>query len=134
LADAPEDTVRRYVEAFNAGDMEGMARCFDATATILDGMAPHVWRGPAAAREWYRDVLAEGEHAGAANYVVTLGAPMHADVTGEAAYVVMPASMRFDVHGQPVTQTDAIFVVALRRVGEEWRIASWAWAKGRRAT
>jgi hypothetical protein len=30
-----------------------------------------------------------------------------------------------------VTQSGAIFSVALRRFADEWRIAAWAWAKGK---
>jgi hypothetical protein len=29
-------------------------------------MAPHVWHGPTATQDWYRDVLIEREHHGAA--------------------------------------------------------------------
>jgi hypothetical protein len=46
------------------------------------------------------------------------------------AYVVVPSSMTFKVHGKQVTQTGATFTVALRKLNEEWRIAAWAWAKG----
>jgi len=126
-------TVRRYIEAFNQGDVDAMAACFDAPATILDGMAPHVWHGPSAPRDWYRDVLAEGEHAGAGDYRVSIGAPLHAEATGDAAYVVVPATMTFSVRGQQMTQTGAVFTTALRKVGADWRIAAWAWAKGRPA-
>jgi hypothetical protein len=38
--------------------------------------------------------------------------------------------MTFDVKGTRVTQTGAIFTVALRKLTEGWRIAAWAWAKG----
>lgn len=123
--------VRRYIDAFNAGDVEAMSACFAPEGAILDGMAPHRWLGPSAARDWYADVLLEGEHAGAAGYHVTLGDPLHADVTAEAAYVVSPAAMRFEVRGQPVTQTGAVFTTALRRIDGAWRISAWAWAKGR---
>ena len=132
-SDGPVAAVRRYIDAFNAGDVEAMAACFAAQGAILDGMAPHLWLGPSAARDWHRDVLAEGEHAGAGGYHVTLGAPIHADVTDDAAYVVSPATMRFELRGQPVTQTGATFTAALRRVDGDWRIAAWAWAKGRPA-
>jgi hypothetical protein len=43
--------------------------------------------------------LVEGEHIGASNYFVSIGAPLHADVTRDAAYVVVPATMTFKVHG-----------------------------------
>ena len=37
------------------------------------------------------------------------------------AYVVVPSSMTFKVHGKQVTQTGATFTVALRKLNEEWR-------------
>ena len=76
------------------------------------------------------DVLAEGEHLGAAGYHITLGEPRHVNVTGENAYVVVPATMTFDLKGKQVTQTGALFTVALRKLDTQWRLSAWAWAKG----
>ncbi len=126
----PMATVRQYIDCFNSGDSKGMAAAFAVPGSILDGMAPHVWHGPTATQDWFRDVLVEGEHAGASGYVVTLGEPQHVNVTGDSAYVVAPASMTFKVHGRQVTQSGAIFTVALHKFTEGWRIAAWAWAKG----
>ena len=129
-AEAAVAAVGRYIAAFNAGDAAAMAACFATPGTILDGMAPHLWHGPSAAADWYRDVLAEGEHLDARDYHVTLGPPLHADVTGEAAYVVSPATMTFKLKGRQVTQTGATFTTALQKGADGWRIAAWAWAKG----
>ncbi len=129
----PMATVRRYIDCFNRGDSKGMAAAFAVPGSILDGMAPHVWHGPTATEDWYRDVLAEGEHAGASGYVVTLGEPKHVNVTGDNAYLVVPASMTFNVRGTQIKQTGAIFTLALRQGADGWRIASWAWAKGSNA-
>jgi hypothetical protein len=107
-----------------------MAACFTSSGSILDGMAPHLWYGPTAARDWYRDVLVEGERAGAAEYFVTLGQPLHANVTGDAAYIVSPATMTFKVRGKQITQSGAIFTTALHKLADGWRIAAWAWTKG----
>ncbi|BBZ62817.1 YybH family protein [Mycolicibacterium monacense] len=126
----PLVTVTRYIEAFNRGDAAVMASMFDTEGVILDGMAPHVWLGPSAAQDWYRDVLVEGEHHGASDYAVTLGEPLHHNVTGDRAYLAIPARMTFRVRGTPVTQTGAFFTVALRQVAEGWRITAWAWTKG----
>jgi hypothetical protein len=126
----PLVAVHQYINGFNKGDGEAMAATFAIPGSILDGMAPHVWQGPTASQDWYRDVLIEGEQHGASDYVVTLGEPSHNNITGDSAYVVVPATMTFKVRGQQVTQTGAIFTVALRRVAEGWRIAAWAWAKG----
>jgi ketosteroid isomerase-like protein len=126
----PMDAVRRYVDGFNRGDVKTMASIFAVPGMILDGMAPHVWHGTTAAQDWYGDVLVEGEQHGVSGYVVTLSEPRHVTVTGDNAYVVVPSSMTFKVHGKQVTQTGATFTVALRKLNEEWRIAAWAWAKG----
>ena len=126
----PMAAVRPYIDGFNKGDAKGLAATFAETGSILDGMAPHVWLGPTAAQDWYRDALAEGKQHGASDYFVTLGEPLHNNVTGDSAYVVFPATMTFKVGGQQIMQSGAVFTVALRKLTEEWRIAAWAWAKG----
>jgi hypothetical protein len=126
----PIAAVHQYIDGFNKGDAKLMAATFAVPRSILDGMAPHVWQGPTAARDWHRDVLVEGEHHGASGYLVTLGEPFHNNVTDDSAYVVVPATMTFKVHDKQVTQTGAVFTVALRKFAEVWRIAAWAWAKG----
>jgi ketosteroid isomerase-like protein len=122
--------VRQYIDGFNTGDVEVMAATFADPGSILDGMAPHVWHGPTAAQDWYRDVLIEGKQHDASDYFVTLGEPLHNNVTGDSAYVVVPATMTFKVGGKQVTQSGAFFTVALRKLPEGWRIAAWAWTKG----
>jgi len=122
--------VRQYIDGFNKGDANVMAATFTVPGSILDGMAPHGWHGPTATQDWYRDVLVEGKQHGASDYVVTLGQPLHNNITGDSAYVVVPATMTFNVGGKQVTQCGAVFTVALRKVAEGWRIAAWAWAKG----
>jgi hypothetical protein len=126
----PVAAVRQYIDSFNKCDEKGMAATFAVPGSILDGMAPHVWQGPTASQDWYRDVLIEAKQHGASNYFVTLGEPLHNRTTGESAYVVIPATMAFKVHGQQVTQSGAIFTVALRKLAEGWRITAWAWTKG----
>jgi hypothetical protein len=126
----PLATVRAYLDGFNAGDVEAMAAAWGDTGSILDGMAPHLWTGPTAPRDWYRDVLTEGQHVGATGYHVEIGDPVHDAVTGDAAYVVVPATMTFALGGALRTQTGAHFTIALTLVAGEWRIIAWAWTKG----
>ncbi len=133
-SEKPLVTVQEYIDAFNIGDAEAMAACFATLGSILDGMAPHAWVGFSAPSDWYRDVLREGAHNGASNYHVTLGEPLHNDVSGDAGYVVSPATMTLQIGGRQITQTGAIFTVALRRVAGQWKIASWAWSKGKPAS
>jgi ketosteroid isomerase-like protein len=126
----PMAAVCQYIDAFNKGDAKVMATTFTVPGSILDGMAPHVWQGPTATQDWYRDVLAEGKQHGASDYFVTVGQPLHNNVTGDSAYVVVPATMTFKMQAKQVTQSGAVFTVALRKLPAGWRIAAWAWTKG----
>lgn len=129
-SDDPLAAVLQYVDAFNRGDSTAMAAACADPMQILDGMSPHVWQGSTAAEDWWRDVLSEGVHLGASGYHITLAEPRHVDVTGDYSYVVAPATMTVDLRGQQVIQTGAVFTVALRKVGSDWRLTAWAWAKG----
>jgi uncharacterized protein (TIGR02246 family) len=126
----PLDTVTAYLAAFNSGDVEAMAAQFAPTGSILDGMAPHSWVGPEAARMWYADVLAESAHWGASDYHVTIGTPLHNSITRNTAYVVVPAVMSYYLDGRLRTQDGAHFTIALERKDGSWLIAAWAWTKG----
>jgi hypothetical protein len=128
--ESPLAAVQQYIDAFNRGDANIMAATFDVYGQILDGMAPHVWKGPTAALDWYRDVLIEGEAHGASGYFVTLGDPLHNNVTNDSAYVVVPATMKFNLSTMEVVQSGAIFTVALRKTSDGWRVTAWAWVKG----
>jgi len=127
----PMAAVRQYVDAFNTGDAKAMAAACADPMQILDGMSPHVWQGPTASDDWYSDVLAEGEHLGASGYRIALGEPRHVDVNDDYAYVVVPATMSFDLRGTQVTQTGSVFTLALRKISAEWHLTAWAWAKGK---
>jgi hypothetical protein len=130
LTDDPAAAVARYVDAFNRMDVDGMAACFTAPSLILDGMAPHVWSGPTAPADWCRDALAEADHLGISGFHVSLDAPLHDAVTGDAAYFVAPATMSFNLQGRAVTQSGALMTLALRRIDGCWLISAWTWTKG----
>ena len=129
-SDDPMTAVLQYVDAFNNGDSAAMAATCADPMQILDGMSPHVWQGPTAAEDWYRDALNEAEHAGASGLHIGVGEPRHADVTGDYAYVVVPVTFAYKFPDKQVNQTGAVFTVALRKVDAHWRLTAWAWAKG----
>jgi len=77
-----------------------------------------------------RDGLAGGEREGASDYLITRDEPQHVNVTGDYAYMEVPATMTFSFRGKQVTQTGPLSTVALRKVGDKWRLSAWAWAQG----
>ena len=126
----PMAAIREYIDGFNNGDQRAQAAACADPMQILDGMSPHVWQGPTAAQDWWNDALAEGEHLGVSDYHIDLGEPRHVDVTGDFAYVAVPVTFSYNVKGTPVTQTGALFTVALRKVDGDWRLTAWTWTKG----
>jgi hypothetical protein len=70
----PMAAVRHYLDGFNKGDAKGMAATFAVPGSILDGMAPHLWQGPTATQDWYRDVLIEGKQHGASEIISSMWA------------------------------------------------------------
>ena len=51
-------------------------------------------------------------------------------MTGDVAYVVFPAMVRFRHREKEVTQCGAIYTVTLRKSDDGYRVAAWACAKG----
>lgn len=93
-------------------------------------VSPRVWHRPRAAEDWYKDVLVAAAHEGATDHFVILGESLHANVTGDCVYLVLPASITFKIHGKQVVQSGATFTTALRKAADGRRITAWAWAKG----
>jgi hypothetical protein len=128
--ETPSAALQQYIDAFNRADTWTMAATFDVTGQILDGLPPHAWHGPTATLDWYKDVMMESELLGATDYFVIIGDPLHNNAANDRAYIVAPATMRFDLKGTKVVQSGATFTVALRKTIDGWRIVSWAWTKG----
>jgi hypothetical protein len=79
----PMAAVRQYIDGFNKGDAKVMAATFAVPGSILDGMPPHVWQGPTATQDWYRDVLVEGEQHTVLQIITSLWAS-HCTITSPA--------------------------------------------------
>jgi ketosteroid isomerase-like protein len=126
----PMGAVHTYIDAFNRADERAMAEAFANSVSILDGLPPHKWQGPNAGEQWYKDLVLASEHQGTGNYSVILGYPWHVSTTGDHAYVVVPATMTFTVHGKKVMQTGAVITAVLHNHSGRWLISAWAWAKG----
>lgn len=122
-------TVTRFAGAFNTGDAKAMvAMCAEQTV-IIDEFAPYEWDGTGGCAKWgqaYGDDAAKNKITGGR---VTLGKPLHVDVTGDRAYIVAPVSYEFMQDGKPVAEHASIITVTLRKDAGAWRINGWAWAK-----
>ncbi len=121
--------VHQFVDGFNKGDAKtAIAACADQ-ATIIDDFSPHVWVGTGACSAWEQAYEADAKKHGITDGVVTLGRPRTVDVSGDRAYVVVPASFTFKQNGKLTKETGATFTLVLLKGAAGWRITAWSWAK-----
>lgn len=121
--------VTQFVKDFNRGDVKAAtADCADVTH-IIDEFGPYQWQGAGACSRWLNALDADSRKEGATDSKVTLGAPRHVDVTGDAAYVVVPANYFFKLKGKTVSETGSVFTVVLKRGKSGWRIVAWTWSR-----
>ena len=121
--------VNQFLDGFNKGDTKAVLATCAAEVAIIDEFPPYVWHGARACIDWADDFAADAKKNGITDPVVTLGKPRNVDVTGDRAYLVIPANYKFKVKGKPASETGSIFTVALRKWPTGWRITGWAWAK-----
>ena len=121
--------VRQFADGLNKGDMKSaLAACADESS-IIDDFAPHEWHGAGACGKWANDFGADAQKKGLTDGIVTLGKPRHVDVTGDRAYVVVPATFAYKLKGKPVKEPASLLTVALQKGPGGWRMVAWTWSK-----
>ena len=125
----PLATVRQFITDFNQSNEKAALALCATPASVIDEFPPHQWQGPTACADWVRDLDAFDKRAGITDGIVVLGTPWHVDVTGDRAYVVVPATYRYKERGAVLVESGSIFTVVLRQAPQGWRITGWAWAK-----
>ena len=121
--------VHQFVDGFNKGDAKtALAACAEQTS-IIDEFPPHEWHGTGACAAWANDFDADAKKNGITDGIVTLGNPRHVDVSGDRAYVVVPANYAFKKKGKRVKETGSTLTIALQKGTAGWRMTGWAWTK-----
>jgi ketosteroid isomerase-like protein len=133
LAAASEKTdvmapVKQFVDGFNKSDTKTLVAACADQASIVDDFPPHEWHGAGACSTWEKDYEADAKKNGITEGVVTLGNPRHIDITGDRAYVVVPANFTYKQKGKLVKETGSTWTLVLQKGEAGWRITAWAWA------
>ena len=120
-------TVNQFVDGFNKADTKSaLATCAHQTA-IIDDFAPHTWQTCSA---WLNDYNAWAKKNGVMDGMVTLGDPKHVDLTGDRAYVVVPATFASKHNGTPMNEAGSMLTLVLQKGTSGWRITAWTWTMG----
>jgi hypothetical protein len=123
-------TVKQYMGSVNKGDKDAIIATCAAQASIIDDFPPYAWRGATACADWWNDNEAFGKKNEVTGENVAVRETMHTEITGDRAYVVVPTTYTYKLHGKPVTEAGAVWTFALQKVSAGWRITGWAWAQG----
>jgi ketosteroid isomerase-like protein len=121
--------VHQFVDSFNKGDAaKVVAACAPQTA-IVDEFPPHVWQGPGACSAWLKDYDLDSQKRVITDGFVKLGKPQHVDVSGDIAYIVVPANYTYREKGKKVTEAGSVLTLTMRKAATGWQITAWTWAK-----
>jgi ketosteroid isomerase-like protein len=121
-------SVNQFVDGFNTGDTKTALAACASPASIVDEFGRHVWVGPTACVDWAHDYAADNAREGITGGRVTLGKPWRVDVTGDVAYVVLPATFSYKQHGKSMEESGSVWTLVLKKSAAGWHIAAWAWA------
>jgi len=121
--------VHQFIDGLNKGDIKSAVAACAEQASIIDEFPPHEWHGAGACSKWVEDFDADAKKNEITDGVVTLGNARHIDVTGDRAYVVVPADYAFKVKGKPVKEVGSILTAALQKGPSGWHMTGWSWAK-----
>jgi ketosteroid isomerase-like protein len=129
-ADDALAVVQRYDDAFNANDKAAASALCAPDAVIIDDFAPHVWRGPNACSVWWDALGAYDASQGIGDPShVKIGTPWRNVITGDRAYIVVPATYDYMQHGKSVVEAGSIWTLVLRKTASGWLITGWAWGQ-----
>jgi hypothetical protein len=83
------------------------------------------WRR--ACKTWLNDYEAHAKANAITDGAVTIDKPWHLDVSGDRAYVVVPANYTYKEKGKPMKETGSAFMFTLQKGANGWPITGWAW-------
>jgi hypothetical protein len=123
-------TVKQYMGSINKGDKDAVLAACAAQTSIIDEFPPYAWQGATACADWWNDNEAFDKKNEITGENVAVREPRHTEIIGDRAYVVVPTTYAYKLHGKQVTETGAVWMFALQKVSAGWRITAWAWAQG----
>lgn len=132
-SDAVMEPINALIAAANADDAAAMDRYVTGDAVVVDDFAPYRWTGAHAARQWWTAIDALFAKAGITNLRATASPVAQYSVSGDAAYVVVPLAVSYELKGKRALST-GLWTCVVHRTGTAWRVAVVAWGTLTRKT
>ena len=120
------DTV---IGSFNWKDSALYNSAFAEDAVVIDGIAPYRWTGPNAQARWFSDEEKWVHDFGVENETIVYDRIFHAEVVGTHAYVVLSATLSFNLKGGQSSSRPGILTFTLAKQANAWKVEAQAWAR-----
>ena len=121
--------VKEYLADMNQGAADKFVRLCAPQTIIIDDFPPHTWQGPTACMDWLTAFAAYDARKLITPRAVTIGKPWRISVSGNVAYVVVPANYKYVQNGKPINETNSLWTLSLKKGTDGWRINGWAWGQ-----
>src|ERR1041385_7834461 len=102
--------IQQFADGLNKGDIKSAVEACMDDMCIIDEIAPHEWHGGGACSKWLADFGADAKKNGLTDTNVKLRKPRHTDVTGDRAYVVVPADYTYKQNGKRMKEKGQLTV------------------------
>ena len=121
--------IQKFLDTFNKGDMAGAAavHAADGDLVIIDEVPPYVWHGAKAFQAWSAALDADSKARKITEPMVVISAPTRMELTGDRAYVIVPAVFTFKQAGAAMRE-NAQMTFALKKGAAGWLIHGWTWS------
>lgn len=119
-------TIRKFGDAFNKGDVNAARAQLTAAPAIVDEPSPHLWTGPKSLDRWLADLAKSDSAQGITSGVVAIRPATREEVSGDNAYVIVPATYTYKQKGATLRETAQLTLV-MSRQRSGWKIAAWTW-------
>lgn len=120
--------VEKFLDGFNSGNGPALVAACAAQTGIIDDFPPHAWMS---CGNWWKAFVAFSKEDGDTDPIVKIGTPARVDITGDVAYVVVPATFSYKHKGSTVTQNGSTWTLVLKNGSTGWHITAWAWGAGK---
>jgi len=121
--------VHQFFDNLDPDHLQKALAVCDSPVSIIDEIPPHEWSGPTACADWWKALNEYNDKNGITGLTGTRGTPWSVEVTGDRAYVVLPATEAYKQNGELVSEPHCVLTVALKLTPAGWRITAWAWSK-----
>lgn len=121
--------IDRVLAGFNNRDSALYNSAFSRDAVVIDGIAPYRWTGRNAQARWFSDAEKWVHDFGVINERIVCDRIIHAAVVGPHAYVVLSATLYFDVKGGQSGKRPGILTFTFGTEDGQWKVESQAWGR-----